>query len=196
MRFYKFISTILHPIVIPTIGVMLYFLLTPNNFASDEKLTVLSLVFIVTYLIPLLILILFKKLKIIKSYKTDSIRERKLPLALMIVLCYLLGNTINNIGYLGLLFYASSVSLFVVYILFFFKIKTSIHLLSIGLFTGFFMTLSIINSQYYILLIIITFIFSGVLASARLHLKEHTTKAIYIGFFLGITTPFIVNFIL
>ena len=114
----------------------------------------------------------------------------------MIVLCYLLGNTINNIGYLGLLFYASSVSLFVVYILFFFKIKTSIHLLSIGLFTGFFMTLSIINSQYYILLIIITFIFSGVLASARLHLKEHTTKEIYIGFFLGITTPFIVNFIL
>jgi hypothetical protein len=67
MRFYKLISTILHPIVIPTIGVMLYFLLIPNSLLQNQKLTILSLVFGVSYIIPLLILIFLKKTRIIKN---------------------------------------------------------------------------------------------------------------------------------
>lgn len=199
MRIYKIISTILHPIVIPTIGVMLYFLLIPNNFYSNQKLTILSLVFVITYLIPLLILILFKRLKLIKSYQTESIKERKLPVALMIVLFYLLGSTINNIANLrelGLLFYATSIGLFFIYILFFFKIKASIHLLSLGIPTGFFIALSSNYSQSYLIVVIIIILLAGILGSARLHLKAHTTKEIYIGFFLGILTPVILNFIL
>lgn len=178
---------------------MLYFLLTPNNFISDKKLTVLSLVFIVTYLIPLFILIVFKKLKIIKSYQTESIKERKLPVVLMIFLFYLLANTINNIANLkdlGLLFYATSLGLFVIYILFFFKIKASIHLLSLGISAGFFMALSSNYSQSYLIVIIPIFLLAGLLASARLHLKAHTVKEVYIGFFLGIIMTLFVNYIL
>ena len=189
----------MHPIVIPTVGVMLYFLLIPNNFYSNQKLTVLSLVFVVTYLIPLLILILFKKLKIIKSYKAESIKERKLPVALMIVLFYLLGSSINNIANLrelALLFYATSIGLFFVYILFFFKIKSSIHLLSLGISAGFFMVLTNNYSQSFLIIIIIIFLLSGLLASARLNLKAHTSKEIYIGFFSGVFSPIILSFIL
>lgn len=196
MRFYKFISTILHPVVLPTISVMLYFLLTPNNLTSDKKLTILGLIFTVTYLIPLLILILFRKLKIIKSYETHSIKERKLPVGLMIILFYLLGNTIDNIGSLGLLFYATSLGLLLIYLLFFLNIKASVHLLSLGLLLGFFMVLSNVYSHSYILLIILIFILSGILGSARLHLKAHTTREIYIGFFIGLIAPLAINFIL
>ena len=149
---------------------------------------VLSLVFVVTYLIPLLILILFKKLKIIKTYQTESIKERKLPVALMIFLFYLLGNTIsNNANFkdLGLLFYATSVGLFIIYILFFFKIKASIHLLSLGIPIGFFMVLSSNYSQSYLVVLIIIVLLSGLLASARLHLKAHTNIELLIGFFIG-----------
>ena len=196
MRFHKFISTILHPIVIPTVGVMLYFLLTPNNYLSNQKFTILSLVFIFTYLVPLLILILFKRLKVIKSYKTESIKERKLPVALMIALFYLLGNAMNinsSLIDLALLFYATSVGLLLVYVLFFLKIKTSIHLLSLGLPTGFFMVLSNNYSQSYILVIMIIIVLAGLLASARLHLKAHNNKEIYVGFLIGILTPIILN---
>lgn len=199
MNIYKFISTILHPIVIPTVGVMLYFLISPNNYYPNQKLSVLSLIFIITYLIPLLVLILFKKLKIINSYQTESIKERKLPVALMIFLFYLLGNTMNNTSNLkdlSLLFYATSVSLFIIYVLFFFKIKTSIHLLSIGISVGFFMVLSSNYTQSYILLIIAIIILAGLLGSARLHLKAHTVKEVYLGFFLGIISPIILNMIL
>ncbi len=96
MKFHKFISTILHPIVVPTIGVMLYFLIIPNTFESNQKLAILSLIFVVTYLIPLLILVLLKKLGFINSYQTETIKERKLPIALMIIVFYLLGNTLER----------------------------------------------------------------------------------------------------
>lgn len=199
MQFHKIISTILHPIVIPTIGVMLYFLLISNNFMGDQKFMVLSVVFIFTYLVPLLILILFKKLRIIKNYQTESIGERKLPVALMVALFYILGNTMDkapNLRDLGLLFYATGIGLLIIYILFFFKVKASIHLLSLGLTAGFFMVLSSIYSQSFLIVIMVIFLLSGILASARLHLKMHTTKEIYIGFFLGVFTPIILNYFL
>ena len=199
MRFHRIISTILHPIVIPTVGVMLYFLLIPNNFLKTQKFAVLSSVFIFTYLVPLFILILFKKLKVIKSYQTESIGERKLPVVLMVILFYLLGNTMNkisNLTDLGLLFYATSISLLCIYILFFFKIKASIHLLSLGIPVGFFMFLSNNYSQSYLFVIITFILLSGLLASARLHLKMHTHKEIYIGFSIGVLTPIILSYFL
>ncbi|WP_026776659.1 hypothetical protein [Polaribacter sp. Hel_I_88] len=199
MSFFKYISTILHPIVIPTIGVMLYFLLIPSNLVSKQKLLVLSLVFIVTYLIPLLLIVLFKKLRFIKSYKIKGIKERKLPVALMVFLFYLLGTTISNVVNLrdlGILFYATSLALFIVYLLFFFKIKTSVHLLSLGIFAGFFIVLTNIHSKSFTIVIMILFLLAGVLASARLSLKAHSSKEIYIGFFIGLLSPSIIYYLL
>ena len=189
MQIHKVISTILHPIVVPTIGVMLYFLVIPNNLRSNHKLTILGLIFVVTYLIPLVILIIFKKINIIKSYKTESIKERKLPVAIMITLFYLLGNTLNktsSLTDLSLLFYATSFGLFIIYLLFNFNIKASIHLLSLGISIGFFMVLSSVYNQNLAILIIVLILLSGVLASSRLHLEAHTNKEIYIGFFVGV----------
>lgn len=178
---------------------MLYFMLIPNTYYQKQKISVLSLIFVVTYLIPLLILILFKKLNIIKSYQTESIKERKLPVALMVFLFYLLGNTMNNTSNLqdlGLLFYAISMGLFILYILFFLKIKASIHLLSLGISAGFFMILSNNYSSSYIKIIILIILLAGVLGSSSLHLKAHSRKEVYIGFFIGIISPILVNFIL
>ncbi|WP_299671271.1 hypothetical protein [uncultured Polaribacter sp.] len=198
-QFYKTISVVLHPIVIPTIGVILYFLLLPNNYASKQKLTLISLVFVTTYLIPLLILILFKKLKLIKNFYAETIKERKIPIAIMIVLFYLLGNTlanINEIKDIGLLFYATCLGLVFVYLLFIFKIKTSIHLLSLGISTGFYLVLGHKYSHPFIAVVVITILLAGVLANARLHLKAHTSIEVYLGYFLGFLSPFFVYYFL
>lgn len=189
----------MHPIVIPTIGVMLYFLMVPNNFESKQKLGVLSLVFMVTYFIPLLILFVFKKLKLIDSYKTENIRERKLPVALMIGVFYLLGNTLSyipNFNDLTLLFFSTSLGLTIVYLLFYFRIKASIHLLTFGIFTGFFLALSILYNQSFLPIIVAILLLSGIVATARLQLVAHTNKEIYLGFFIGVFAPILGNFIL
>ena len=199
MKFHKFISTILHPIVVPTIGVMLYFLIIPNTFESNQKLAILSLIFVVTYLIPLLILVLLKKLGFINSYQTETIKERKLPITLMIIVFYLLANTLEkttNLRDLAILFYATTLGLFFIYFLFYFKIKASIHLLSLGIILRFFMVLSSIYSQIYLLIYIIILLLAGLLASSRLHLKAHTNKEVYIGFFTGIIATQLVHYLL
>lgn len=198
-RFYKTISVILHPIVIPTIGVVLYLLLIPNKYASKQKLALLSLIFVTTYLIPLFILILFKKLKLIKTFNTRSIKERKIPVAMMIVLFYLLGNTLSNlvgIRDLGLLFYATCLGLILIYFLFAFNLKTSIHLLSLGISTGFFIVLGFIHATTFALVIIIAILLAGILANARLYLKAHQPIEVYLGFFIGFLSPFGVYYFL
>lgn len=189
----------LHPIVIPTIGVLLYFILIPNGFNSNQRLAVLGLIFVSTYIIPLVILILFKKLKLIKSFNAESIKERKIPVAIMIVLFYLLGNTLKdipNLSDLGMLFYATTLGLVLIYIFFAFRIKTSIHLLSLGVTTGFFFVLNSIYSQNLTIVVICGLILSGLLASARLHLKAHKHTEVYLGFFFGFLSPIIVFYFL
>ena len=189
----------LHPIVIPTIGIILYFILIPNSFNSNQKFAVLGLIFVTTYIVPLVILYIFKKLNLIKSFKAESIRERKVPIAMMIVLFYLLGNTLKdipNLVDLGLLFYATTLGLIFIYVFFAFKLKTSIHLLSLGITTGFFMVMNYTYNQNLITVVIGCLIFAGILGTARLQLKAHTPKEVYLGFMFGMISPFIVFYFL
>lgn len=198
-RLYKIISVILHPIVVPTISILLYFILIPNIYPSQTKLALLSLVFVITYLIPLLILILFKKLKLIKTFNADSIKERRLPVAMMIVLFYLLANTINNITGMkdiSLLFYATSAALTLIYICFAFQLKTSLHLLSLGISTSFFLVLSITYSHNFAIVVIVNILLAGLVANARLYLKAHSPREVYVGFFFGFIAPFGVYYFL
>lgn len=199
MKFHKFISVILHPIVIPIIGVLLYFLIIPHLVNKAQQLVILSLIFVATYIIPLLIMIFLKSFGYLKSYQAGSISERKIPLIFMIVLFYLLGKIFSQnhlITDLGRLFFATAFSLTMVYILFIMHIKTSLHILSMGNALGFFLTLSLLYSINLIPFFILFVLLTGILGSARLYLKAHTPKEIYIGFFLGIICQFSVFYLL
>ena len=117
----------------------------------------------------------------------------------MIVLFYALGKTlfnITNLRDLGVLFYATSLGLVIIYILFYLKFKASIHMLSFGVSIAFFIVLSNIYSQSLLLLIIILFFLTGILASSRLYLKAHKPSEIYVGFFIGIITTFCLQYFL
>lgn len=199
MRFYKLISLILHPAVLPTIGVLLYFIFIPKMLDQKQEFYILGLVFVVTYIIPIIVLFLLKSLGFIKNFYLISLRERKIPVLLMIFLFFLLGKifTISSITYdLGVLFYASSLGLLFVNIIFIWKIKISLHLIGMGNMLGF---LFILNYQYGIKAlpaIMIIILLSGILASARIQLKAHIPKEVYLGFFLGIISQFVMFYIL
>ncbi len=193
MRFHKIISTLFHPIVMPTIGIMLYFLVTTKQIEPYQKLLAILIIFGTTYFIPLVLLFLLKSLKKIDSYQLKKRKERKLPLAIMVVLFYALGNLFKRILILeeiSLLFHATSLGLIITYFLLNFSIKSSIHLLSIGISCGFFMMVALKSDESYILIIIINFLIAGLLGSARLHLKAHSPKEVYVGFLIGISTVF------
>ncbi|SOS48740.1 hypothetical protein [Tenacibaculum dicentrarchi] len=199
MRWSKFISTILHPIVIPTIGIILYFILTPVYLSRYQQYTLLGVVFVATYIIPILLLVFLKTVKYIKSYEVYGIKERKIPVFFMMSLLFLLGKFFSEITIikdLSYLFFGVVFGLGVIYILFSLKIKASLHLLSLGATTGYFLLFQKIHNITILPLIIVLILLSGLSASARLHLKAHTVKEVYLGFFIGIVSPFIAFYIL
>lgn len=139
----------------------------------------------------LLFLVILKALGVIKSFQVESIKERKVPLFLMLLIFYILGWVLIKIPAfkdLGILFYGTNLALIVTYILFFFNIKTSLHIMSMSSTLGFFLIYGTLNSISILPIAIIMIVLTGVLASSRLSLKAHKPLEIYLGFFLGITT--------
>ncbi|MGY8970604.1 MAG: hypothetical protein ACKVK2_03380 [Flavobacteriales bacterium] len=194
MKFHKFISTILHPIVLPTLGVFLYFVFVSQSFEKRLQLIVLGLVFALTYVVPVLLLLFLRNFGFIKDFQVSTIKERRFPVIFMIFLLYFLGNTIiqiPTIRNLGILFYGTSLSLTCIYVLFSVKLKSSLHLVSMGNMIGFFLIMTNINSLSMLPIIILLILLSGMLASSRLYLKAHTPVELLIGFSLGIVCQFI-----
>lgn len=193
-EFYKFISGILHPVVIPTIGLLVYFILIDLRLTRKQQLVLLSIVFIATYVVPILLLIVLKSTGSVKDFKANTIKERKIPVLFMIALFFFLGSSFNS-SYItrdiSLLFYGTSFALITVYLLFFLNLKTSLHMLSMGNAIGFFLLLQQIHIVYIIPTIIILVVLAGILGNSRLHLKAHTPKEVYVGFLIGLISQFI-----
>lgn len=196
-EFYKFISTILHPVVVPTIGLILYFALINLRVTLRQQMIILAIIFVATYIIPIILLIVLKSIGYVKNYKAKTISERKIPVLFMISLFFFLGNNLTD-SYItrdiSYLFYGSSLSLVIVYLLFFLKLKTSLHMLSMGNALGFFLLIQQIHTLN-VLPVIILFIFlAGLLGNSRLYLKAHTSREVYSGFIIGVLSLFVVYY--
>tara|TARA_B100000767_G_scaffold266692_1_gene284429 strand:- start:3017 stop:3577 length:561 start_codon:yes stop_codon:yes gene_type:complete len=181
--------------VLPTLGVFIYFVFVSQSFEKRLQLIVLGLVFTLTYLVPLLMLLLLKKFRFIKDFQVSTIKERRFPIIFMMLLLYFLGNSIIQIPAirnLGILFFGTSLSLTCIYVLFSLKLKSSLHLVSMGNMIGFFLIMTNINSLSMLPIIILLILLSGILASSRMYLKAHTPIELLIGFSLGIICQFIV----
>ena len=199
MRFYKLISIVLHPIMVPTLGVLAYFSFIPQTANKELQIRVLGAIFILTYVIPLLILTLLKKLKYIKDFQVSTIRERRFPVLVMIALFYFFGNVLIRVPStreLGTLFYGTSLSLGILYIFFSVALKSSLHLISMGNAIGFFLTLAYTWNLSVLPIIVSLVLTTGFLASARLNLKAHSPLELLVGLFLGLVSQFIVFYAL
>ena len=194
MKLHKFISTILHPNVLPTVGAFLYFIFVTQTFEKRLQLIVLGLIFVLTYIVPILLLFFLKNFGFIKDFQVSTIKERRVPVIFMILILYFLGNTIIQIPMirnLGILFYGTSLSLICIYVLFSIKLKSSLHLVSMGNMLGFFLIMTNVNNLSISFIIILLIFLSGILASSRLYLKAHTPIELLIGFFLGFISQFL-----
>ena len=141
MKLHKLISAILHPIVMPTIGVLLYFMYYPYNLSDEQQLTILGVVFISTYIIPLLLLVFLKSIGFIESFEVHSIKERRITLFFMIILLYFLATLFQKlilVRDLSYLFFGVVLGLLLTKIVYYTKVNSSLHLLSMGGAVGYF----------------------------------------------------------
>lgn len=198
MSFHRIISSLLHPILFPILGSVFYLFAIPRYISDKYKLLVLSIVFIGTYLIPILLLMLLKQSKIIQSFHLSSIEERKFPMLFLSFLGILIGRMLFKIAIvndLAIFIIAGSFALLLVYGFLWLRVKVSIHTLGIGGLIGFVISLSIFYRQNFIWLIALLFVLFGIIANARIRLKAHSFVEVIIGLIIGVATQLLVPFI-
>ncbi len=188
MKLNKLISYIFHPILVPIIGTLLYFILQPRHTSKQLEITIIASVFIGTYILPLLFLTVLKRTKVIQNFHLEVTEERKFPLLFFISISYFLSTLIKK-GVttidLALFFYGMTIALIIAYFLLYLKFKVSLHMIGVSGLIGFFTFFSFLYQINTLLILVLLFIFSGLIASSRLALKAHHKKEVYFGFLLG-----------
>jgi membrane-associated phospholipid phosphatase len=180
----------------PLLGV--YILLTHggwlNMIAPEGKTYIYLVVALTTLMLPLAIMPILLRRRIITSYLLDDRNERRIPL-LTTALFYLAGafilQRIDAPLILSLFLNTSSLVVLVVAI-FNWKWKISNHMAGIGGLTGMVLAISMrwmLNEQ---LIIALLFLMAGLIGYARLKEDSHSPSQIYAGYLVG----FIINFLL
>lgn len=197
-RFLRFGSYVLHPLLMPLLGVLIYFIFTPRYIEVEMLRAKIFAVAIITLLIPIITFFLLKNLGVINSIHLETTKERKIPLMiqciLFLVIIKLVFDPYDNpelyYFFVGILFSAIAALLMVIL-----KIKVSLHQIGIAGVTMFLIVLSIHFKINVLLWISVFFFFNGWVASSRLHTESHNYLELIFGFFIGLIPQIImVNF--
>ena len=186
----KSLSVCFHPIVYPLYGFLLLFFID-NQFVvqlgNQAKIYILGIVFINTLFFPLALTWVFKRRGIISSYRFDNRKERFYPLLSGLLFYVTTWYLINRLPllpiYSYLLFLASVITLVAIVINFFYKI--SLHSMGAAAFSMSILGISALFNLQLTLLIGVSFLLTGLIASSRLILKLHNSKQVYLGLVVG-----------
>jgi hypothetical protein len=189
-----FFSYLFHPIFIPVYAGLFYFFSNASFFTTPEKYFILLQIVIITMLIPVLFYFLLRAAGKVDSIMVATIGQRKIPLVIQSFLFILLVRksvTIEQYPELHFFFLAGLLSILLALVFLFFKIKASLHMITISAFTVFIIGLSIHTQTQYLYLITFLALMNGVVAASRIEMKAHTNNELVIGFFLGMLPQFL-----
>jgi hypothetical protein len=127
-----------------------------------------------------------------------SIDERKFPTLLFTAISVIIGNWLFKtaiVDLLAVLFFGYAFAFIISYLFLYLKLKISLHTAAIGGLIGFLIYFSFFYQINLIAIIAFFFILSGFIASSRLRLKAHTALEVFLGFFVGLLSQFILYFI-
>ena len=198
MKFSKFISYFFHPINFPIIGTILFFLFIPKFIFKPQEYIIITVIFIGTYIFPILLLWLLKRFEMIKSYHMVTIEERKFPLLLFISISFIIGHWLYKsaiVDILSLFFFGYGLGLICISLFLYLKIKISLHTLAISGLIGFLIYFSYFYKINLIRILATLFVLVGLVASARLRLRAHQLNEVILGGIIGLSAQFLVYFI-
>ena len=188
-------SLIFHPLLMPLIGVGLYFKLTPKFIEPEIIIIKTYAIIIITILIPLISFFLLKNSGLVKSINLKEVKERKYPLMIQIILIFIIITRVFTKYHHPELYYffiAVAVSSLVALILVIVNFKVSLHQMGIAGVTMFLIALSIHFTENYLFEISLFFLINGWVASSRLETKSHSISELIIGLIVGVFPQFII----
>ena len=191
MKFSKIISFVFHPVLMPTYAFVLVLNFVPGVSVTYpmQKIQLFKLIFGFTFLLPILSIIILKKMKLVSSYYMENKEERRFPLLIAIVCYYFLLQILERmythtilvkllLGAMLILFVAAIVSRFW---------KISLHMLGVGGVVGAFFAIQQNFSSNIILFNALIFC-AGLVGFSRINENAHTLKQVYGGFLVGFCT--------
>jgi hypothetical protein len=186
--FFKIGAWLFHPLLMPFLGVAIYFRVTPRFIIPEMMYSKLIVVFILTFLIPVLLFFLLKTLGLINSIHLKEVKERRIPLMLQCLLFVVVIKMVfepSNYPELYYFFVATLFSAITAFVLVMAKFKVSLHMIGTAGVTMFLIALSIHFKINTLVLISALFLVNGWVASSRLHTQSHTPVELIFGFFVG-----------
>lgn len=183
-------SVIFHPALIPLLGVAIIFVFSPFYMSSSVFLLVATYVFLGTYLFPLLLLLVLKKMKMVSSLHLSDPKERVYPYLTSALFFYLTAASLSKFPiplYIPSYLYAGMLIVGVA-LIFLKRIKISMHMAGMGGLVALILFLSYQFSIQFLVVIAMAFLVSGVVGTSRLILKAHSTTEVYLGFLLGLVS--------
>jgi len=188
-----FLSVIFHPLLMATYGCLLIFFGIRNTIFDymtplDVKWRISLIVFIFSFLFPVLNIFVLYKLKRLPSVSLSNQSDRTFPYIMTSIfyfgLFYLLMDV--NIWPPVKLFVLGGGLAILIVALINLKFKISAHMTGIGGMLGTLISLSYIikfdMTIYYIVVILV----AGLLGVSRLYLEEHKPSQLYTGFAFGL----------
>ena len=186
------ISYLFHPLLVPLYG--LFFIFNSDSVFSliipfSVQMYCYSITFVALLLMPILGMVIFKKLGFISNYHLSVKQERVYPALVAIFSAFLGFYLIGKMPYTNIV---QQLYLVLIIVLSGFSIitlrwKMSMHMTAAGAVCGF---ITIIGFRYWGEVresLMIVLILSGILATCRLYLKKHTPAQIYAGFLFGLS---------
>ena len=186
----QIISILFHPMFMPLLGIFLIFQSGTHisYLPFEAKRIIYFVVAITSCILPLSALPLLYQLKIIKSFRMETARERFIPILLTAFFYYMGYLLLRKMGVPSMIDKFILATLIAIVgasaISYFWKI--SIHTTGIGGVTGAIIALSLIYGFDMSIWIALLLIASGITASARLYLGDHNPLQVYAGYFWGL----------
>ncbi|MBR8534749.1 PAP2 family protein [Carboxylicivirga sediminis] len=188
--FSKIISTVFHPMLIPTLGLFLIFNIGGHfsYLPLDHKRIIYLIVFLSTCALPLSLMPLFMLLGVIKSIYMKNRQERILPTVftgIFYCLGYFFLSRIPVVPSFIQSFMLATIIAIAIALLITLFWKISMHMIGIGGLTGALLALSFRFGLDIWILFSLAIIIAGMVGTARLYLKAHTPAQVHTGFILG-----------
>lgn len=197
----KLTSMAFHPMIMPTLAVLILFAIPSYVSFSTPAMArrlIVGLVFINTCIAPFLVILLMKKTGLIKDFYLQDRNDRVYPIMVSVffyLFTYYLFRQANLPSLLNYFVMGATLLVLLGFVITFYW-KISLHMMSMGGFTGYLIAVSIILGYELHMLIVGSILISGLVGSARIRLNAHNQSQVYVGFITGILLMLLLFFYL
>ena len=195
----RLVSAVFHPLFMPSICMVILFSIPSYvafSVSAQAQRLIIIIVFINTCVAPLLSILFLKRIGMISDIMLDERADRIYPVLITTLFYFFTWYLFRqaNLPSLMIYFIVSATILTLIGFVITFYWKISIHMMSMGGFTGFLIAVSMALRYDLPLLIIASILISGFLGTARIKLNAHNPTQVYAGYLTGVLVMLLLFF--